>query len=147
MLDIKSKLAEFVSAQEGIYDQVVRELTAGRKQSHWMWFIFPQLAGLGRSQMARKFAIGSLREAKAYLQHAVLGPRLKECTQLMLAVPHYDVKAILGSPDDLKFRSCMTLFHSADAADPLFHAALEKFFAGEPDARTLQLLDDLPDEK
>jgi len=140
-MDTETKLTEFVSTQEAVFEQVVSELTAGHKQSHWMWFIFPQLAGLGTSQMARKFAIGSLEEARAYLRHAVLGPRLKECTRLMLAAPHSDAGAILGYPDDLKFRSCMTLFRAAEPGEPLFQAALEKFFAGESDSLTLELLD------
>jgi len=95
--------------------------------------------------MARKFAIASLEEARAYLRHDVLGPRLKECTRLMLAVSHHDVNEILGYPDDLKFRSCMTLFRAADPAEPLFQAALEKFFGGEADSQTLQLLGELQD--
>ena len=139
-MDTETKLAEFVDAQESVYEQVERELTAGRKRSHWMWFVFPQLAGLGTSQMARKFAIGSLEEAKAYLQHDVLGPRLKECTRLMLAVPHNDVSEILGYPDDLKFRSCMTLFAASEPEEALFQAALDKFFGGERDPRTVELL-------
>jgi uncharacterized protein (DUF1810 family) len=146
-MDIESKMHEFVRSQEAVYEQVVDELAAGKKRSHWMWFIFPQLAGLGTSQMARKFAIGSLDEARAYLQHAVLGPRLKECTRLMMAAEHNDVGKILGYPDDLKFRSCMTLFAAADPAEPLFQAALDKFFGGEPDSRTLELLNEFPDDK
>src|SRR5690348_7260284 len=109
-MGLEMKLAEFVAAQDVVYDRVVRELTAGQKRSHWMWFIFPQLAGLGSSHMARKFAIQSLEEARAYSQHAVLGSRLKECTRLMLDASGNDVSSILGYPDDLKFRSCMTLF-------------------------------------
>jgi uncharacterized protein (DUF1810 family) len=135
------KFDEFVAAQDGVYRNVVRELTAGEKRSHWMWFIFPQLDGLGTSQMARKYAIGSFEDAKAYLQHAVLGARLRECTRLMVAAPHRDVSAILGYPDDLKFRSSMTLFAAAEPTDPLFQAALDKFFGGKPDTRTLELLD------
>jgi len=146
-MDIESKMHEFVRSQEAVYEQVVDELAAGKKRSHWMWFIFPQLAGLGTSQMARKFAIGSLDEARAYLQHAVLGPRLKECTRLMMAAEHNDVGKILGYPDDLKFRSCMTLFAAAEPEEGLFQAALKQFFAGEPDSRTLQLLNEFPDDK
>lgn len=146
-MDVETKLAEFVTAQEAVYDQVVRELAAGHKRSHWMWFIFPQLAGLGSSHMAQKFAIDSREEARAYLQHSVLGPRLIECTRLMLAAPNHDVSAILGYPDDLKFRSCMTLFAAAEPAEPLFQAALDKFFGGQPDSRTLQLLNELEDDK
>jgi len=142
-MNTETKLVEFVDAQEAVYVDVVRELTLGRKQSHWMWFVFPQLAGLGTSQMARKFAIGSLEEARAYLQHSILGPRLKECTRLMLAAPHDDVSAILGYPDDLKFRSCMTLFSAAEPHEPLFPQALDKFFDGERDSLTVELLNRL----
>jgi uncharacterized protein (DUF1810 family) len=144
-MTIEMKLGEFVDAQAAVYEQVVRELTAGQKRSHWMWFIFPQLAGLGSSHMARKFAIQSLEEARAYLQHAVLGPRLKECTRLMLDAPGNDVSSILGYPDDLKFRSCMTLFAAAEPREPLFQSALDKFFGGQPDSRTLEILNELPD--
>jgi uncharacterized protein (DUF1810 family) len=136
------KLSEFVAAQDPIYQEVRNELAQGRKQTHWMWFIFPQLKGLGSSAMAIKFGIDSLEEAKAYLQHPVLGPRLKECTELMLTVPHDDAHAILGSPDDLKFHSSMTLFSLAQPEEPIFQKTLEKFFKGERDARTLQLLKD-----
>jgi uncharacterized protein (DUF1810 family) len=146
-MDIETKLGEFVEAQKPIYGQVVHELSAGQKRSHWMWFVFPQLDGLGTSHMARKFAIGSLEEARTYLQHSVLGPRLKECTQLMLVSPDNDVSSILGYPDDLKFRSCMTLFAAADPAEPMFQKALDKFFGGRPDSRTLELLNGLPDDR
>jgi uncharacterized protein (DUF1810 family) len=139
-MDTETKLAEFVAAQQSVYGQVVCELEAGKKQSHWMWFIFPQLAGLGSSHMAWKFAIASVDEAKAYLQHPILGPRLMECTRLMLAAADNDVSAILGYPDDLKFRSCLTLFAAAEPAEPLFQAALDKFFGGERDPRTVELL-------
>lgn len=134
------KFAEFVDAQDPVYEQVVRELKAGRKQTHWMWFIFPQLAGLGSSHMAQKFAIDSLAEAQSYLQHPVLGARLRECARLMIAAPHGDVSAILGYPDDLKFRSSMTLFAAAEPNEPVFQAALDKFFGGERDSRTMELL-------
>jgi len=136
-----AKWAEFVRAQDAVYADVVRELTAGRKQTHWMWFIFPQLAGLGSSQMARKYAIASLAEARSYLEHEVLGSRLRECTRLVLAAPHGDISAILGYPDDLKFRSSMTLFAAAAPEEPLFQQALDKFFNGEPDRLTLKLLE------
>ena len=106
-----------------------------------MWYIFPQLAGLGSSHMARKFALESLEEARSYLKHDVLGPRLKECTRLMLAAQQSDVSAILGYPDDLKFRSCMTLFAAAEPGEAIFQAALEKFFGSERDSLTLGLLD------
>jgi uncharacterized protein (DUF1810 family) len=138
--DIVEKLAQFVAAQEGVYDQVVRELTAGRKRSHWIWFIFPQMARLGFSQMSWKFGIESKEEAIGYLEHGVLGSRLRECTRLMLAAPHRDIGAIMGYPDDLKFRSSMTLFAEVAPEETCFSEALEKFFGGERDERTLEWL-------
>lgn len=135
-----SKLAEFVAAQDAVYDGVLRELSAGRKETHWIWFIFPQMAGLGFSAMSRKFALASKAEARSYLKHPVLGPRLRECTGFMLASPARDIRSILGPPDDLKFRSSMTLFAEAAPEEPAFGAALEKFFDGERDALTLELL-------
>jgi uncharacterized protein (DUF1810 family) len=134
------RLAEFVAAQDPVYDEVLRELAAGRKETHWIWFIFPQLAGLGQSSMSKKFALASKAEARSYLEHPVLGPRLRECTRLMLASPNRSIAAILGPPDDLKFRSSMTLFAAAAPEEPIFEAALEKFFAGERDPLTLGLL-------
>src|SRR3954463_5775730 len=103
-------LERFVGAQDAVMDQVLRELEAGRKQSHWMWFVFPQLAGLGHSAMARRYAIASLDEARAYLGHAILGPRLVECSDLVCRVEGRSASQVFGSPDDLKFHSCMTLF-------------------------------------
>ena len=135
------RLEDFVTAQDAVYDQVLRELAAGRKQTHWMWFIFPQLAGLGSSSMAQKFAIDSLAEAQQYLAHPVLGQRLRECTRLMLAAPHDDVSAILGYPDNLKFRSSMTLFAIAAPDEYLFDEALAKFFGGQRDPLTIGLLE------
>jgi uncharacterized protein (DUF1810 family) len=132
-------LQRFVDAQAPIYAQVVAELRRGQKQSHWMWFVFPQLAGLGHSAMAQRFAIASREEAVAYLGHGVLGLRLKECTALITAVESRTVHEILGSPDDLKFQSSMTLF-SAVSSDPEFSAAIAKFYGGRPDQRTLDLL-------
>jgi uncharacterized protein (DUF1810 family) len=140
-MNTAAKLEEFVKAQNGVYEDVVRELAAGRKQTHWMWFIFPQLAGLGSSRMAQKFAIASLAEARSYLAHGVLGARLRECTRLMLAAPHDDVSSILGHPDDLKFRSSMTLFANAAPQQRLFEEALGKFFRGERDPLTMTLLE------
>ena len=119
--------------------QVVAELRRGQKQSHWMWFVFPQLAGLGHSAMARRFAIASREEAVAYLGHAVLGARLKECTALVKAIEGRTAREILGSPDDLKFQSSMTLFNAV-SSDPGFSAAIAKFYGGRPDQRTLDLL-------
>jgi uncharacterized protein (DUF1810 family) len=134
-------LQRFVDAQAPVYAEVVAELRQGRKQSHWMWFIFPQFAGLGHSAMAQRYAIGSRDEARAFLGHAVLGPRLSETTALVVAVQGRTIREILGSPDDLKFRSSMTLF-AAVSSDPVFAAALTKFYGGAPDRRTLELLAD-----
>ena len=132
-------LERFVDAQAPVYPDVVSELRQGRKQSHWMWFIFPQLAGLGNSAMAQRYALSSRDEAVAYLGHAVLGSRLRECTALVNAVEGRTIHQILGSPDDLKFRSSMTLF-AAVSSGPEFAAAIAKFYDGTPDARTLKLL-------
>jgi uncharacterized protein (DUF1810 family) len=139
-MDTASKLVEFVAAQDAVYDDVRRELAAGRKETHWIWFIFPQLLGLGRSPMSQKFGLASLKEAQSYLRHVILGPRLRECTQLMLAAPNRSIGSILGYPDDLKFRSSMTLFAAAAPEDLLFDAALDRFFEGERDERTISLL-------
>lgn len=133
-------LQRFVDAQDGAYEQARAELQDGRKTSHWMWFVFPQLRGLGHSPMAIRFGIASLAEARAYLAHPVLGPRLRECTRLALRIEGRSIHAILGSPDDLKFRSCMSLFQCAAPGEPLFTQALHKYFAGAPDPRTLALL-------
>ena len=133
-------LQRFVDAQDRVYARVVAELRAGRKTSHWMWFVFPQIAGLGNSPMAQQYAINSLDEARAYLAHPVLGTRLRECTQLVRDVKGRDISDILGYPDDLKFRSSMTLFAALDEAPPVFDAALRQFFGGKPDARTLEIL-------
>ena len=134
-------LDRFVSAQAPVIEQVKRELRAGEKRSHWMWFVFPQLDGLGSSPTARRYALASLGEAAAFLRHPVLGPRLLECTGLVGAAPGgRTAHAVFGSPDDLKFRSCMTLFARADPAEPLFRAALDRYFGGEEDPRTVALL-------
>lgn len=132
-------LERFVAAQEGVIADVREELRTGRKRSHWMWFVFPQLRGLGSSPLAQRFGIASLQEARAYLAHPVLGPRLRECCALLLQVPDRSAHEILGSPDDLKLRSCLTLFSLADPAEPLLRACLDRFYAGEPDPRTLAL--------
>ncbi|MBR0973898.1 DUF1810 domain-containing protein [Bradyrhizobium japonicum] len=132
-------LKRFVRAQDPVYRDVQGELTRGRKQSHWMWFVFPQLAGLGFSAMSQRYAIASRAEAKAYLAHPVLGPRLIECTRLVLAVEGRTINAILGAPDDAKFRSSMTLF-GAVSDQPVFDEALARYFSGEPDQATLDLL-------
>jgi uncharacterized protein (DUF1810 family) len=132
-------LQRFVDAQAPVYPRVLAELRRGQKQSHWMWFIFPQLAGLGHSPMAQRFAVASRDEAVAYLDHGVLGPRLRECTALVNAVEGRTIREILGSPDDLKFCSSMTLF-GAVSSDPEFAGAVEKFYGGMPDQKTLDLL-------
>jgi uncharacterized protein (DUF1810 family) len=133
-------LERFVEAQAACYEQVTGELRAGRKSSHWMWFIFPQIAGLGHSEMARQYAISSLAEASAYLEHPVLGPRLRECAQLVVDVEGRSIDQILGHPDNLKFRSSMTLFAKAGADEGVFRNALKKYFGGEEDRLTLERL-------
>jgi uncharacterized protein (DUF1810 family) len=129
----------FLAGQATVMDSVRAELRAGRKRSHWMWFVFPQVKGLGASSMAQHYAIASLAEARAYLAHPVLGPRLRECCELMLALPEKTAHDILGSPDDLKFRSCVTLFALAAPDEDLFRRCLERFCGGMPDARTVAL--------
>ena len=126
-------------AQEPVIDAVRDELRLGRKASHWMWFVFPQLAGLGRSAMAQHYAIGSVEEARAFLDHPVLGSRLVECVELVLAVEGRTAHDIFGSPDDMKLRSCLTLFDAIDR-NGVFARALERYFEGKPDRATLDLL-------
>jgi uncharacterized protein (DUF1810 family) len=133
-------LERFVAAQDPVWGRVVAELAAGAKRSHWMWFVFPQLAGLGTSAMSVRYALGSAAEAAAYLAHPVLGPRLREATDLMLAHAGTPAEAILGGIDAVKLRSSMTLFRAAAPAEPRFQAALDAFYGGEPDPRTLALL-------
>jgi len=133
-------LQRFVDAQNPVFERVCAELRQGRKQTHWMWFIFPQIKGLGTSQMATKFAISSRQEAEAYLKHSVLGPRLRECTRLVNQVEGRSVNQIFGYPDDLKFRSSMTLFASTSCENAIFKDALQKYFGGEPDRSTLERL-------
>ena len=135
-----SDLHRFVAAQDPLIDQVRDELRRGAKRSHWMWFVFPQLRGLGHSSMARHYALSSPGEAGSYLAHPVLGRRLLDCTALVLAVPDRSANQIFGSPDDLKFRSSMTLFAEAAPDRAAFRDALDRFFAGRPDPRTLELL-------
>ena len=129
-------LDRFVQAQGPVMEQVRRELSAGCKRSHWMWFVFPQLSGLGHSPMARRYAIASLDEAAAYLHHPVLGPRLIACTELVNGQDGLSAHAIFGSPDDLKFHACMTLFSRVADAAPVFGKALDTYFAGVPDRLT-----------
>jgi len=132
-------LDRFVLAQDraGTYDAAVRELRAGRKSSHWIWFVFPQLAGLGRSEMARHYALSGLAEAQEYLAHPVLGPRLRECAGILAALPERDPVAVLGSVDAQKLRSSMTLFSLAAPEEPVFAAVLERYFGGNPDQETI----------
>lgn len=136
-------LDRFVKAQQNTYDRALSELIAGRKQSHWMWFIFPQIQGLGRSDTARFYAISGRPEAEAYLAHPVLGPRLEECTRAMLDHSNLTAHDILGSPDDLKFRSSMTLFAAVTDQNALFQTALRQFYNGAQDRETLSVISGL----
>ncbi|MEP9366834.1 DUF1810 domain-containing protein [Xanthobacter sp. VNH20] len=146
MAQDRISLARFVEAQDGVIEQALAELRAGRKRSHWMWFVFPQMRGLGHSPTADFYGISSLAEARAYLAHPVLGARLIACTQAVEAQDGRSISAIFGTPDDLKFRSCMTLFAKVagtgepPAGDSVFHAALQRHFGGLPDPATLALL-------
>ncbi len=133
-------LQRFVNAQNPVYEQVCAELRAGQKEGHWMWFVFPQLKGLGHSAMADAFGIASRQEAAAYLDHAVLGPRLRECTRRVNRVEGRSISQIFGYPDDLKFRSSMTLFANVASDGQIFNDALDKYFGGEPDPLTLEQL-------
>lgn len=138
-------LKRFLDAQTPVYDQVTAELREGAKHSHWMWFIFPQIEGLGRSDTAQRYAIHSLGEARAYLAHVVLGFRLRECTALVLSARDKGIHEIFGHPDNLKFHSCMTLFARAASQDTetVFRDALEKFFSSKEDEKTISRLDHL----
>lgn len=133
-------LFRFVEAQRPVFTRAMDELRAGHKTSHWMWFIFPQLHGLGRSEIAERFAIADAAEARAYLLHDLLGPRLEESVSTLLQHSDKSALEIFGHPDDLKLRSCLTLFASIKPDRPLFQQALDQFFAGEPDGKTLFLL-------
>ncbi|MBX3032256.1 MAG: DUF1810 domain-containing protein [Chloroflexi bacterium] len=133
-------LERFVRAQDAVWDQVLAELDAAHKQSHWMWFVFPQLRGLGRSDMAWRYGIEDLAEARAYLAHPVLGPRLHTCARRLLTAPEQPVEDILGSIDALKLRSSMTLFGLAAEGDTDFQAVLDRWWGGEADDHTLELL-------
>jgi uncharacterized protein (DUF1810 family) len=133
-------LGRFVEAQDPIYGAVQSELRNGRKTTHWIWFVFPQIQGLGFSSTSQKFAIGSIDEARAYLEHPVLGARLVECVEAVLGVEGRSASQIFGSPDDMKFRSSLTLFARAMPEDGVFRRALEKYFGGEEDRLTIQRL-------
>jgi uncharacterized protein (DUF1810 family) len=139
-------LSRFVQAQEDDYEEALAEIRSGRKCSHWMWYIFPQLAGLGFSSMSRRYAIKSLAEAEAYLSHPVLGPQLVECAEAALGVQKRSAFDIFGSPDDMKLRSCATLFACVSPAGSVFHRLLGKYFQGERDRKTLRLLGIAPEE-
>ncbi|MDO5769809.1 MAG: DUF1810 domain-containing protein [Psychrobacter sp.] len=137
----KASFDDFVKAQDMVYPQVLSELTQGRKRTHWMWFIFPQIAGLGFSAMAQRFALSSLAEAEKYLQHEVLGPRLFECAELLLPHSHKSALEIFGSPDNLKLHSSLTLFALAAEKGSVFEQLLQQFFAGDYDSKTMEILD------
>ncbi|NKI68565.1 DUF1810 family protein [Collimonas pratensis] len=139
-MDDQFDLQRFVAAQLPVFDTACQELRTGRKSSHWMWFIFPQIEGLGHSPMAHKFAISSLAEARAYLAHPLLGPRLLECSRLAAAVEDRSAEDIFGYPDYMKFQSCMTLFAKAAPQHQVFDDCLQKYFGGLADAATLDKL-------
>jgi len=139
-MDDPFNLQRFVVAQDSVYDQVKAELAAGVKTGHWMWFVFPQLKGLGRSGTAQHFGIASRAEAEAYWRHPLLGARLKECCALLLAAKGNSALQIFGSPDELKFRSCLTLFEQVAAQEPVFGQLLDRYYGGERDPATLKLL-------
>ena len=134
-------LERFVAAQEGVVDRALAEIRAGRKRSHWMWFVFPQIAGLGMSEMSIRYAIRDRAEAAAYLAHPVLGPRLVECCDAVLALEGRSAHDVFGSPDDWKLRSCATLFAAVSPAGSPFERVLARYFDGEPDPKTVRLLD------
>lgn len=142
-MDDHYDLKHFVIAQNRVYEKVLDELAAGKKRGHWMWYIFPQVTGLGRSTVAKEFAIASIEEARAYSEHPVLGPRLIQCTQLVINVTGRSVEQIFYYPDNLKFRSSMTLFIASTPQNGLFREALRKYFGGDPDQSTLDTLKQL----
>lgn len=133
-------LERFIEAQKAIYTQAHSELVSGQKRTHWMWFIFPQIHGLGSSPMAQRYAIGSLREAESYLMHPLLGSRLRDCTAVVTGLQGRTLRQIFGSPDDLKFHSSISLFAEAAPQDPIFRAALDRYFDGVSDQATLARL-------
>jgi uncharacterized protein (DUF1810 family) len=134
-------LQRFVEAQDPVIDEIKKELRSGRKRTHWMWFVFPQMEGLGSSQMSQRYAISSGAEAQAYLDHSILGSRLRECTEIVNGVEGRSANDIFGSPDDLKFRSSMTLFEAVATNPAPFSTALDLYYEGESDPKTLDLLD------
>jgi uncharacterized protein (DUF1810 family) len=138
--DVDYDLHRFIEAQNGIYEQALTELKTGRKRSHWMWFIFPQIAGLGTSSMAEKYAIRSAEEASAYLADPILGSRLLRCVEAILSVNDRSAHDIMGAPDDLKLRSSMTLFAAVSDHGSPFHKAIERFYDGKFDERTISIL-------
>jgi uncharacterized protein (DUF1810 family) len=135
----KYDLDRFVQAQNGVYDQALAEIRSGRKQTHWMWFVFPQLAGLGSSPMARTYAMQNLDEAREYLKHPLLGARLRECAEAVVSVSGKSAHEIFGSPDDLKLRSCATLFARVSPENSVFHRIIRQYYRGEPDEKTIRL--------
>ena len=137
--DLINSLDRFLEAQDPVWDTVLAELQVGQKSTHWMWFMFPQMRGLGRSATAHYFGLADKAEAESYLQHPILGPRLETCCRLLLNSPGDNARNILGSPDDIKLQSCMTLFSSVDGAPDIFDAVLAKFFEGARDSRTQDL--------
>ena len=139
-MDDPLDLRRFVEGQDPVYREVTAELTRGRKTGHWIWFVFPQMRGLGQSAMSHRYGIGSAAEARAYWEHPVLGRRLKECLELVLKVEGKTALEIMGSPDDVKLRSCLTLFERVAPEEPIFARAIDKYFHGERDRRTLEML-------
>jgi uncharacterized protein (DUF1810 family) len=140
-------LNRFLMAQEADYDRALSEIKSGRKRTHWMWYIFPQIDGLAFSSTSQRYAIKSIEEAQAYLNHPVLGPRLRECAEAVVAVEGRSIAEIFGSPDDLKLKSCATLFASVSHSDSVFDRILEKYYHGDPDGKTRQLLEKLKERK
>lgn len=136
---MNSRLDRFLTAQERSYDTALREIKNGHKRSHWMWYIFPQIAGLGMSSTAQYYSIADIEEAKEYIDHPVLGARLLEISRALLTLDSSDATAVMGYPDDLKLRSSMTLFAQV-SEDPVFNAVIDKFYSGRPDTRTLHIL-------
>ena len=134
-------LNRFTKAQEGVYDRAMAELNAGYKRTHWMWFIFPQIDGLGHSSISRRYAIKGIEEARAYLKHPLLGARLSDCAEAVLGIEGRSAAEMFGFPDDLKLRSSMTLFAAVSRQGSVFDRVLEKFFKGQQDEKTLQLLE------